>query len=41
MIQNIKEKIMEQWNKLKRNTKIFICAAAVILAIALIQGALN
>tara|TARA_R110000803_G_scaffold33019_1_gene72456 strand:+ start:368 stop:490 length:123 start_codon:yes stop_codon:yes gene_type:complete len=38
MIEDIKEKVTGLWNNLNKNMKIFICAAAVILVIALIQG---
>lgn len=34
----MKEKLLEQWNKLGKNAKLFVGAVGVIIVISIIQG---
>lgn len=37
----IKEIIMDKWNNLNKQGKVFACAVAVIIAIAIIKGVIG
>lgn len=34
----MKEKLLNEWNKLNKQLKLFICAVAIILIVAAIKG---